>query len=288
MPSIWAVVERDDHPRERIRRSSGLIVSEDPEIDHVLVYAGGGGPVRLTPSETDVEALWRRFGQSRIRIQVVSKQVSSLLALPGHFYQLSDLTVAGCSFRDFVSDSGRSETGGSIWDGAILLARYLDRHGDLVRGKSVWELGTGCGLVGIASGLLGARSVTLTDLAYALPVAEQNVERYRDGWTSAGCQSIICRELDWFDPPQHVEQPIDCILVADCVWMEELVQPLLHTLRLLTADTSTPVFISYQQRGKSTHEAFWVGLRTLFSSIVELSDPVVPQPDVLKLFHCHR
>jgi hypothetical protein len=56
----------------------------------------------------------------------------------------------------------------------------------------------------------------------------------------------------------------------------------------------TKVYISYQRRGKDTHEAFWAGLQALFSSphhsIVRLDIMVDPSsrlpPDVFYLWEC--
>ena len=40
-------------------------------------------------------------------------------------------------------------TGLNVWDGSLLLARYLEKRPEIVRNKKVvLELGSGCGLVG--------------------------------------------------------------------------------------------------------------------------------------------
>lgn len=44
-----------------------------------------------------------------------------------------------------------------------LLVQYLETH-SLASNKTIVELGTGCGYVGIASAVLGAKKVTLTDM----------------------------------------------------------------------------------------------------------------------------
>ena len=53
-------------------------------------------------------------------------------------------------------------TGLITWDGAIVLAKYLETHPTIVHGKSVLELGAGTGVAGIAAVLLGASSALLT------------------------------------------------------------------------------------------------------------------------------
>jgi Lysine methyltransferase len=148
------------------------------------------------------------------------------------------------------------------------------------------ELGAGCGLVGLAAGVLGAKQVLMTDLPYTLPNMQANTLRHLEVCTKAGCELVVCAPLDWYHPPSlqklgavmnvhHTPWIPDLILVADCVWMQELVEPLLSTIQRLTAQSSqvdlqdtgeqsrivsTRVILSYQRRGRSTHEIFWNGL----------------------------
>ena len=53
-------------------------------------------------------------------------------------------------------------TGLITWDGAIVLAKYLETHPTIVHRKRVLELGAGTGVAGVAAALLGASSVLLT------------------------------------------------------------------------------------------------------------------------------
>mmetsp|Transcript_41699 Transcript_41699/g.103358 ORF Transcript_41699/g.103358 Transcript_41699/m.103358 type:complete len:348 (-) Transcript_41699:40-1083(-) len=56
-------------------------------------------------------------------------------------------------------------TGYAVWTSALLLCRWLCAPVGLacVRGRTVLELGAGCGAVGLIAAKLGARSVTITD-----------------------------------------------------------------------------------------------------------------------------
>ena len=83
----------------------------------------------------------------------------------------------------------------------------------------------------------------------------------------------------------------DVILVADCVWLEELVAPLVRTiqaiLQLCAAITVPRVIISYQRRGKGAHDAFMKGLQETFDAIEEVSaEPGLNKPDVMHIFEC--
>ncbi|KAG0075114.1 Methyltransferase-like protein 21A [Linnemannia elongata] len=55
-------------------------------------------------------------------------------------------------------------TGNVVWDGAYLMAKFLESHIGNLQGKSCLELGAGTGLVSIVAWLLGATQVLATDL----------------------------------------------------------------------------------------------------------------------------
>ncbi|KAF9540057.1 hypothetical protein EC957_004688 [Mortierella hygrophila] len=55
-------------------------------------------------------------------------------------------------------------TGNVVWDGAYLMAKFLESHIGNLQGKSCLELGAGTGLVSIVAWLLGATKVLATDL----------------------------------------------------------------------------------------------------------------------------
>lgn len=61
------------------------------------------------------------------------------------------------------------------WGGGLALARYVLDHPDVVRGRSVIDLGCGSGIVGIAAARAGAREVTCVDVdLYAIVATELN------------------------------------------------------------------------------------------------------------------
>lgn len=55
------------------------------------------------------------------------------------------------------------DSGGRVWSSAAVLCRWLASNKELVRGRSVLELGCGTGAVGLHAAALGAHRVTLTD-----------------------------------------------------------------------------------------------------------------------------
>lgn len=56
-----------------------------------------------------------------------------------------------------------SSVGRLIWPSSDIIVKYLDET-NLVEGRNILELGSGCGYLGISCGVLGAKSVTLTDM----------------------------------------------------------------------------------------------------------------------------
>mmetsp|Transcript_16325 Transcript_16325/g.23028 ORF Transcript_16325/g.23028 Transcript_16325/m.23028 type:complete len:342 (-) Transcript_16325:123-1148(-) len=231
-------------------------------------------------------------------------------AIMGRFYAFdaeNGMEIAGK--RVFVNERGDLQdagTGVNVWDSAILLARYLEKRPDIVKGKRILELGSGCGLLGIVAGILGAKQVVMTDLPYALPLMKLNAKHHNDDMVSSGCEQVECVECDWFNPKsmsdlgsvitmkQHKDEQwqADVLLVADCVWLHELVAPLLATLRKIVQEATNPllVVVSFQRRAAKTHEAFWNGLRSIFSCVdeVDTASLGLEKPDVIYLLECSR
>ena len=149
--------------------------------------------------------------------------------------------------------------------------------------------------------MLGAEQVILTDLPHALPLIHKNIDRHRNAMAQSGCQSIKGMVCDWSQPvPSDLTrfQP-NLILVADCVWMQELVAPLLKTIQSLTdnrrrdlpPNIPQEVLISYQRRGKPTHEEFMEGLDSLFTDVKEVDTYAtcgLKKPSNLYIFLCQR
>lgn len=50
-----------------------------------------------------------------------------------------------------------------VWPGGSALAQYLHEHPELVRGRSVLDFGSGCGVVAIAAAQAGAKRVVAVD-----------------------------------------------------------------------------------------------------------------------------
>ena len=122
---------------------------------------------------------------------------------------------------------------------------------------------------------------------------------------NSNCTKIECIACDWFDPP-HVstfdfvidddddkdDVYPDVILIADCVWLEELVDPLFQTIsKYVSTSVSSPkteVIITYQRRGNATHQSFINNLHKSFSLVneISISDHRLQYPENLFIYSC--
>ena len=94
------------------------------------------------------------------------------------------------------------------------------------KGKSVLELGAGCGLVGIVLAKLGAASVTLTDLEPALPLLSENIQLNKAHACNASALSWGSSEA-----LRALTPPFDYVIGADIMYIIEVIDLLVVTLR---------------------------------------------------------
>jgi hypothetical protein len=168
-----------------------------------------------------------------------------VLMLPGKRFPLNfaggELTMHDIPILVSEVPNTGAGTGLTIWDGSVVLAKYLEHARLPLDGKHVVEVGAGTGLVGICASVLGAERVTLTDLEYTLNNTRKNV--VENAASLRGAVETV--ELDWFAPGANastaaaVRRP-DWILGADVVWVDSLIAPLVNTLRFLTEAAAAP------------------------------------------------
>ncbi|XP_053924959.1 protein N-lysine methyltransferase METTL21D [Cuculus canorus] len=132
--------------------------------------------------------------------------------------------------------------GSVVWDAALVLAKFLERGAPPLPRSRVLELGAGTGAVGIMAAALGA-NVTLTDLEELQELLAVNIEMNRHLVTG----SIQAKVLKWGEDVSEFQPPPDYILMADCIYYEESLEPLLKTLKDLTGP-ETCVLCCYEQR----------------------------------------
>ena len=140
-----------------------------------------------------------------------------------------------------------------MWDASIIFAKYVEISSDFsvssMAGKRVLELGSGCGLGGLALMMRGA-AVTLTDLPLVTSsLTSINAARVFGKLHSLGAQVVdfirpIVAPIDWRDhslipstfpdsdrlPFIAFEESYDVVLLTDCVFSRSLVKDLVLTI----------------------------------------------------------
>nr|XP_045756766.1 protein N-lysine methyltransferase METTL21D isoform X4 [Mirounga angustirostris] len=120
---------------------------------------------------------------------------------------------------------GSGGVGCVVWDAAIVLSKYLETPGFSGDGahalsrRSVLELGSGTGAVGLMAATLGA-DVVVTDLEELQDLLKMNINMNKHLVTG----SVQAKVLKWGEEIEDLTSPPDYILMADCIYYEELLQ----------------------------------------------------------------
>lgn len=165
------------------------------------------------------------------------------------------------------------------WPSARAAASVLLSQPELVRGCRVVELGSGCGLAGLAAAAAGCVAITFSDLEpralfCALAGAVLNGHIVTEG--SAFVRGLAlprrlehapapaeasARVLDWTTPvPQELRHAFDVAVLCDVLYRAELVLPLARTCTELLAVPSGRIILTdtSSRRGKDGLRAEFV------------------------------
>mmetsp|Transcript_18592 Transcript_18592/g.24158 ORF Transcript_18592/g.24158 Transcript_18592/m.24158 type:complete len:254 (-) Transcript_18592:1191-1952(-) len=178
-------------------------------------------------------------------------------------------------------------TGSSVWDAAVVLAKYLEKSGR-ARNKNILELGAGTGFVGLYAAALGASHVVLTDLDECLPLLQANATK------NPYCANTQVLALPWGcqSLPQSIPTDLDLILCADCLlpYATHLFKPLRDTiLALLLGSPNSYLLLAYEER-MDCSEFFSlladVGIHCEHPIAPHEQDSTYSDPLQIFLFHC--
>lgn len=161
-----------------------------------------------------------------------------------------------------VDISRRENTNYKLWDGSYLLASYIEQKGsEFWKGKRCLELGAGCGLVGIVTGMMGA-DVLLTDLPSAIQHTKHclNLNNHLPN-----INNVTTTPYSWGSTTNDTTfKNLDFILGSDIVYKEELNLKLISTFKHLCTEHTT-ILLSYKQRGLGEEAFFEMLLEEGFS-----------------------
>merc|ERR1711973_517173 len=141
------------------------------------------------------------------------------------------------------------DVGHVVWDAALALSKFLDtpyfRKNFPLPNKLVVELGAGTGLVGLIGAKLGA-TVYATDLEELVPLIQKNIDENSGSGMKGSMRAVA---LKWGESGKQLmlDKMPDIVLIADCVYYDESLHPLIETLRSLCG-SETSVYISYEDR----------------------------------------
>uniref|UniRef100_A0A7S3Q159 Calmodulin-lysine N-methyltransferase n=1 Tax=Chaetoceros debilis TaxID=122233 RepID=A0A7S3Q159_9STRA len=159
-------------------------------------------------------------------------------------YETKEYTFAKLPTEDkTIHLRGQSDiqvsTGLAVWLGSEVLCEYLTNYPNLVKDKKVLEFGAGVGLCGIASHLMGAARVLMTDGdTDVLDNLRHNVNLNIKTSGDEEKSSVSCPQLVWGTGRnayffQEAYGTSDVLIATDCVYMTQSLEPLWQSVNEL-------------------------------------------------------
>lgn len=158
--------------------------------------------------------------------------------------------------------AGAGTTGLRTWEAAFHLGNYLCGHSELIRGKSVLELGAGTGYISILCAKhLGASHVLATDGSDDV-VSGLATNFYLNGLQDSSL--IEGKELKWGQalmggehPKWNAGRPVDLVLGTDLTYNPALIPALVFTFgELFDLYPNVTILISATIRNPETFQGF--------------------------------
>ncbi|TCD71651.1 hypothetical protein EIP91_007398 [Steccherinum ochraceum] len=182
--------------------------------------------------------------------------------------------------------SRKGDTGSVLWRASVELAQFLlEQHfsakqdallnSAMLEDAHILELGAGTGLLAIALTRL-VRHYTVTDMEELLPLIRKNLRLNLAGWDASssprphGTQTEIRHDvkaeaLDWLTLQKcspntrrsaYSFEPIDLLLVVDCIYHPFLLPALVETIDYLSTPERTAVLVVVELRAEDVIREF--------------------------------
>lgn len=159
-----------------------------------------------------------------------------------------------------LQESKSEISGQKLWCGSVSVMEYLLEKPDLVRDRSVIELGAGTGLLGMICSRLGARSVYLTDHD------EKSLTHMRNDCARNNVEATVVHELNWFEPDLETIRgwssnlsPV-LIVAGDVLYKESLIEPMLRVVAELLVEPHSLMVLCHVPRAGVDHEHVLAGI----------------------------
>ncbi|KAI8344119.1 putative methyltransferase-domain-containing protein [Chlamydoabsidia padenii] len=161
--------------------------------------------------------------------------------------------------------------GGKTWEAAYVMIKYMLWKQALspgfLAGKTILDLGSGTGLVGLAVAKGCQPSLAHMELTDQIPMMALLQDNIQLNQLDSKVGASI---LNWGEPSDHI---VDIVFASDCVYLEVAFQPLVDTFITLTDNNKDiQIFITYRKRRKAD-KRFFLLLKKQFRIIDIVEDP---------------
>lgn len=158
-----------------------------------------------------------------------------------------------------------------MWDSAIVLSKYLEKQGaKRFAGKSVCELGAGCGLLSVVLRHLGAR-VVATDLECNLPLLRRNVTSGESGITATASPLVWGkRSAEAVLRDANGGAAFDVVVASDVMYIIDAVPDLVNTMKALSGH-QTAIWLAYG-RNRTAEDIFMRAAKQAGFTVTEVVD----------------
>jgi predicted nicotinamide N-methyase len=147
---------------------------------------------------------------------------------------------------------------GEVWDAALVLSYFLisQKGTELIncKNKTILEIGSGTGIVGLVTSYLGAKKLYLTDKEECLNMLKIN---YEENKLNINNSEIVITSLNWKDKDTYsnIKDYCDIIIGSDIIWRTEDFVDIVQLLDTVSLSGSM-VVLSYTFRKEEELDFF--------------------------------
>lgn len=151
-----------------------------------------------------------------------------------------------------------------LWEASIVLSRFIVKNKEMFKDKKIIELGTGCGLIGLASlHFTDCSSFTFSDYQdNVLKNLEVNIKLNASHCNTTNITSIIegrytIEKIDWRDYANYNRQCYDYVLGSELVYSGGYIEELVKLIKnLLSPDGKALIAMPEKRMMTSTFLKF--------------------------------